>query len=191
MVKSNTRLYNDMSVVESRMKISETKSLVRPNKNNVSVNAIKKSHFLQPEVISEVDDETLYSISQVNCQESECKDFSIKSESDINEEFLEDADFGSEPEHENKMAESLDTENIVRKIGENDFKQVKILNKSDPINVEKDLYQSCCCEYKSCGSSTLENRIFSAEMRIKKDLKIKILEVMKVNVRLWTSQKLL
>ncbi|GBN66339.1 hypothetical protein AVEN_104830-1 [Araneus ventricosus] len=84
------------------MKISETKRLVRPNKNNASVNAIEKSHFLRPEVISEVGDETLDTISQVNCKESECKDFSIKSESDINKEFLEDAEFGSEPEQENQ-----------------------------------------------------------------------------------------
>ncbi|GBM00606.1 hypothetical protein AVEN_77402-1 [Araneus ventricosus] len=154
-ISPNTRRYNDISVVESKMKISKTKSLVRPKKSNVSVNAIEESHFLQPEVISEVDDETLDSISQVNCQESECKDFSIKSESDMNKKFLEDADFGSEPEQENKTAESLVTENIVRKIDENDFRQVKTLDKYDSLNVEEDFSQSCCCEYKSCDSSTL------------------------------------
>ncbi|GBN06169.1 hypothetical protein AVEN_125797-1 [Araneus ventricosus] len=151
------------------MKISKTKSLVRPKKNNVSANAIEESHFLQSEVISEVDDETLDSISQVNCQESECKDFSIKSEFDTNMEFLVDADFGSEPEQESLTAESLATENIVRKIDENDLRQVKTLDKSDPLNVEEDFSQSCCCEYKSCDSNSLENHIFNAEMRIKKD----------------------
>ncbi|GBL81606.1 hypothetical protein AVEN_93403-1 [Araneus ventricosus] len=169
MVKSNTRRYNDMSVVERKMKVSKIKILGRPNKNNVSVNAIEESHILQPEVISEVDDETLDSILQVNCQESECKDFSIKSESDINKEFFEDADFVSEPEQESQMAESLATKNIVRKIDENDFRQVKTLDKSDLLNVEEDFSHSCCCEYKSCDSSTLENHIFNAEMRIKKD----------------------
>ncbi|GBM16790.1 hypothetical protein AVEN_9379-1 [Araneus ventricosus] len=169
MIKSNTRRYNDKPFVESMMKISKAKRLVRPNKNNVSVNAIEESHFLQPEVISEVGDEILDTISQVNCQELECKDFSIKSESDINKEFLEDADFGFEPEQENHTAESLATENILRKIDENDFRQVKTLDKSDPLNVEDDFSQSCCCEYKSCDSSTVRNHIFTVEMRIKKD----------------------
>ncbi|GBL84496.1 hypothetical protein AVEN_117240-1 [Araneus ventricosus] len=31
------------------------------------------------------------------------------------------------------------------------------------------LIQSCCCEYKSCDSSTLENHLFNAKLRIKKD----------------------
>ncbi|GBO10122.1 hypothetical protein AVEN_147150-1 [Araneus ventricosus] len=140
------------------MKIFKTKSLVRPNKNNVSVNAIEESHFLQSEVISEIgDDETLDTISQVNCQDSKCIDFSIKSESDINKEFLEDTDFGSEPEQENQTAASLATENIKRKIDENDFRQVKTFDKSDPLHVEEDFSQSCCCEYKSYYSGTLEN----------------------------------
>ncbi|GBM53690.1 hypothetical protein AVEN_233663-1 [Araneus ventricosus] len=123
----------------------------------------------RPEMLTEVDDETLDFISQVNCQESEFKDFSTKSESDISKEFLEDADFGSEPEQENQTAESLATENIVRKIEENDSRQVKTLDKSDPFNEEGDFSQNCCCEYKSCDSTTLENHIFNAEMRIKKD----------------------
>ncbi|GBM02991.1 hypothetical protein AVEN_14506-1 [Araneus ventricosus] len=105
MVKSNTRRYNDMSVVESKVKISKTKSLVRPNKNNVSVNAIEKSHFLQSEVISEENgNEALDTISQVKCQESGNKAFSIKTVSDVNQEIIEDAEFGSEPELENQTS---------------------------------------------------------------------------------------
>ncbi|GBO08508.1 hypothetical protein AVEN_205967-1 [Araneus ventricosus] len=151
------------------MEIFKTKSLVRPNKNNVSVNTIEESHFLQSEVISEVgDDETLDTISQVNCQESKCKDFSIKSESDINKEFLEDTDFGSKPEQENQTAVSLATENIKGKIDENDFRQFKTFDKSDPLYVEEDFSQSCCCDYKSCCSCTLENHILSADMLMNK-----------------------
>ncbi|GBN12481.1 hypothetical protein AVEN_135988-1 [Araneus ventricosus] len=88
MAKSNTRRYNDMSVVESKMKISKIKSLVKPNKNNVSVNAIEKSHSLHSKVISEgKGNEALDTISQVKCQESGNKAFSIKTVSDINQEI--------------------------------------------------------------------------------------------------------
>ncbi|GBM59487.1 hypothetical protein AVEN_240583-1 [Araneus ventricosus] len=69
-VKSNTRQHNDMSFVESKIKISKTKDMARPNKINVSENAIEKSHFLQNEVISELrGNEALDTISQANFQE--------------------------------------------------------------------------------------------------------------------------
>ncbi|GBN43550.1 hypothetical protein AVEN_45344-1 [Araneus ventricosus] len=56
--------------------------------------------------------------------------------------------------------ESLATESVKRKIDENDFRQVKTLDKSDPLNVEKNFSQSRCCVFKSCDSSTLENHVF-------------------------------
>ncbi|GBM12687.1 hypothetical protein AVEN_46169-1 [Araneus ventricosus] len=59
-----------------------------------------------------------------------------------------------------QTAESLATENIERKIDENDFRHVKSHDKSGPFNVEEKSSQSRCCEYKSCDSSTLENHIF-------------------------------
>ncbi|GBL87328.1 hypothetical protein AVEN_270575-1 [Araneus ventricosus] len=83
------------------MKISKTKSLVRPNKCRFPVNAIEKSHFLHSEVISgEKGNEALDAISQVKCHESRNKSFSMKIVSDINQEIIEDAEFGSEPEKE-------------------------------------------------------------------------------------------
>ncbi|GBM51242.1 hypothetical protein AVEN_73852-1 [Araneus ventricosus] len=66
-----------------------------------------------------------------------------------------------------QMAESLATENIKRKIDKNDFRQVKTLDNSYPLNVEEDFSQSRCCDYKRCDSSTLEKHIFNAEMCIK------------------------
>ncbi|GBO32061.1 hypothetical protein AVEN_179079-1, partial [Araneus ventricosus] len=86
-----------------------------------------------------------------------------------NKEFPEDTDFGSVPEQENQTAVNLDTENIKRKIDENDFRQVKTFDKSDPLHIEEDFPQSRCREYKSCDSSTLEDYIFSADMRMNKD----------------------
>ncbi|GBN01093.1 hypothetical protein AVEN_198805-1 [Araneus ventricosus] len=91
MIKSNTRRYNDKPFVESKMKISKTKNLVRPNKYRFSANAIEKSQFLQTEVISEVrGNGALDTISQVKCQESGNKVLSIKTESDVDKDFLED-----------------------------------------------------------------------------------------------------
>ncbi|GBM49679.1 hypothetical protein AVEN_262479-1 [Araneus ventricosus] len=63
-----------------------------------------------------------------------------------------------------QMAESLATENIERKIDENDIRQVKTLNKSDPLNVEDNVFQGLCCEYESCDSIVLWKIIYS--MRI-------------------------
>ncbi|GBM14210.1 hypothetical protein AVEN_167297-1 [Araneus ventricosus] len=113
MVKSNTRRYNDKPFVESKMKVCKTKILVRSNKYRFSVNPIEKSNFLHSEVISEEKgNEALNTISQVKCQESGNKAFSMKTVSDINQEIIEDVEFGSEPEkvnqttfRENKLTE--------------------------------------------------------------------------------------
>ncbi|GBM21280.1 hypothetical protein AVEN_149866-1 [Araneus ventricosus] len=87
------------------MKIYKTKSLVRPNKYNFSVNAIEKSHFWHSGVISEEKaNEDLDTNSQVKCQESGSKVFSMRLESDINQEFLEDAKFGSKHEKGNQAS---------------------------------------------------------------------------------------
>ncbi|GBM67522.1 hypothetical protein AVEN_73661-1 [Araneus ventricosus] len=64
--------------------------------------------------------------------------------------------------------------NIKRKISrerlmQNDFRQVKTIDKSDPLNVDGVFSQSRCCEDKSCDSSTVEDHIFNAEMCIKKE----------------------
>ncbi|GBL84635.1 hypothetical protein AVEN_191095-1 [Araneus ventricosus] len=61
-------------------------------------------------------------------------------------------------------------------VDENNVEQVKTLHKSDPLNVEEDFSHSRFCDYKSCDRNTLENYMFSMEMRMKKDLKDKIAE---------------
>ncbi|GBM80594.1 hypothetical protein AVEN_167898-1 [Araneus ventricosus] len=107
MGKSNTVRYNGMSFLESKIKISKTKGLVRPSKNNFSINAIGEYHFLHPVVNSkEKGNEVLYTISQVKCQEYGSKVFSIKKESDVGKEFLEVVDFGSEQENESSFREA-------------------------------------------------------------------------------------
>ncbi|GBM40547.1 hypothetical protein AVEN_202175-1 [Araneus ventricosus] len=83
-------------------KIKETKIFERPNKNNVSVNAIEKSHFSHSEVNSDVKfNEALDTILKTNCHESGNKVLSIKTAS-YNQKFVEKADYGSEPEEENE-----------------------------------------------------------------------------------------
>ncbi|GBN72345.1 hypothetical protein AVEN_270942-1 [Araneus ventricosus] len=84
--------------------LMKAKGLER-QKNNVSVNAIERSHFLRSEFISEEKgNEALNTILQANCQESGNKVLSIKTASDINQKFLEDADFRYEPEQENERS---------------------------------------------------------------------------------------
>ncbi|GBO07034.1 hypothetical protein AVEN_175483-1 [Araneus ventricosus] len=90
-VKSKTRRYNEMAFAESKMKISKTKSLEIPNKNNVSVNAIEGSHFLHFEIIlEEKGNEDLYIILHVNYQELGNKIFRIETESNISQKLSED-----------------------------------------------------------------------------------------------------
>ncbi|GBN77385.1 hypothetical protein AVEN_104918-1 [Araneus ventricosus] len=105
MVKSNTLQLNGMSFLEITIKISKSKNLTRLKKINISVNAIEESHFFHLEVISkEMGNEALDIILQPKCQLSERKIFSIKTESDINRESLEDVEFGSEAEQENERS---------------------------------------------------------------------------------------
>ncbi|GBM28926.1 hypothetical protein AVEN_265305-1 [Araneus ventricosus] len=105
MIKSNTRRHNEMPFVETRMKISKTKSLERANKNNISVNAIEESQFLQSEVISDVrGNEALNAILQVNCQECRSKPFSTETDSNICLKFPEDVNFDSELEQRNQRS---------------------------------------------------------------------------------------
>ncbi|GBN24106.1 hypothetical protein AVEN_4061-1 [Araneus ventricosus] len=92
------------SVNDTKIK-SVTKISKRQNKYRFSVNAIEKSHFLHSEVISEEKgNEALDTISLVKCQESGNKAFSIKTISDINQEIIEDVEFGSETEKENQTS---------------------------------------------------------------------------------------
>ncbi|GBO16084.1 hypothetical protein AVEN_15236-1 [Araneus ventricosus] len=104
MVKSNTRRYNGKPIVESKMKISKTKSLVRRNKYSSSVNAIEKSHFWNSVISEEKGNEALDSILQANFQESGNKVLSIKTEFDVDKKFLEDVEFGSETEEESQTS---------------------------------------------------------------------------------------
>ncbi|GBN13598.1 hypothetical protein AVEN_260749-1 [Araneus ventricosus] len=92
------------SVNDTKIK-SVTKISKRPNKYRFPVNAIEKSHFLHSEVIlEEKGNEALDIISLVKCQESGNKAFSIKTVSDINQEIVEDVEFGSETEKENQTS---------------------------------------------------------------------------------------
>ncbi|GBM64320.1 hypothetical protein AVEN_25933-1 [Araneus ventricosus] len=92
------------SVNDTKIK-SVTKISKRPDNYRFSVNAIERSHFLHSEVISEENgNETLDTISQVKCQKSGNKAFSIKTVSDVNQEIIEDVEFGSESEKENQTS---------------------------------------------------------------------------------------
>ncbi|KAF8773897.1 TOG array regulator of axonemal microtubules like protein [Argiope bruennichi] len=110
--KTSTQKDKDSSCAPSNMKVLKAKGVVRSNKNkNASVSSIEESHFLQPEIISDTGvDETLDVTLQASCQESKDKTLSIKSESDINQEFLEDIDFDFDTEQEKE--ESLKKDDI-------------------------------------------------------------------------------
>ncbi|GBM20194.1 hypothetical protein AVEN_216623-1 [Araneus ventricosus] len=70
-----------------------------------TINATEETHFLQPEVISDArSNEALDNILKANCQISGNEVFSLKTESDVTQKFLEDTDFGSEPEQENERS---------------------------------------------------------------------------------------
>ncbi|GBN09984.1 hypothetical protein AVEN_269273-1 [Araneus ventricosus] len=92
------------SVNDTKIK-SVTKISKRPSKYCFSVKAIEKPHVLHSEVISEEKgNEALDTISLVKCQESGNKAFTINNVSDINQEIIEDVEFGSEPEKENQTS---------------------------------------------------------------------------------------
>ncbi|GBN38669.1 hypothetical protein AVEN_211267-1 [Araneus ventricosus] len=93
-----------MPFLARNIKVSKTKGLVRPNQNkNASVSSKEESQFFQPEVISEEKSiEALDTVLQANCQEVGNKVLSLKTTSNINQESLEDAESGSEPEQENE-----------------------------------------------------------------------------------------
>ncbi|GBO04159.1 hypothetical protein AVEN_184329-1 [Araneus ventricosus] len=169
------------SVNDTKIK-SVTKISKRPNKYSFFCKCDWRSHFLHSEVISEEKgNETLDTILQVKCQESGNKAFSIKTISDMNQEIIKDAEFGSEPEkerqtsfRENKLTEEdeliSDCEIPVSANRLNDSAQ----KKSNIDSTETEI------SYKSHLSSVnTENDEYLIEMRIEKEDMAELMQLKK------------
>ncbi|GBN48967.1 hypothetical protein AVEN_107651-1 [Araneus ventricosus] len=147
----------------------------------------EESHFLHSEVISEEKgNEALDTILQANCQESGNKVLSIKTEPDVDQEFLEDADFGSVPEQENERS--------FREVGNRIIEKAELIS-DDKIPVSANRLNDSAQKKPNIDSSETEisykshfssvnrgNDESQIEMRIEKDDMAELMQLQKENL---------